>query len=261
MKETDPRQLQRIKIVDDLHAEITGDALGVITKAVKLGKMLKLIKKDVGHGNWEEYVDDNLTISDRQAQKYLRVFENQQKVLDAAQQGLIEGVTSADDYLSNRPSRADLREETAQNDEPVTVEATVERVPDGEQEPVPEREMDPPPAPNPTRITKADAANAVDYFEALEPVATQIEYSQMGLAKMRNGRGMMPSALNYFRINLGLFRTYVDSWKPENRKPCPICNGTKNVASGDGTGPNVTCNNCIDGKVGWYKELKEAGLE
>lgn len=56
----------------------------LIERYVTLGRLINKAKKEVAHGQWDRWIQDNLPFSIRQSQKYVRVFKNRKKLIDAA---------------------------------------------------------------------------------------------------------------------------------------------------------------------------------
>jgi hypothetical protein len=107
------------------------------------------------------------------------------------------------------------------------------------------------------KITKFLFENALDetnYWSGLALAARQLKAVTDSLG--RNTNPSSPVALLTFIQNMKQMTQLLVSWKPENLEDCEKCNGTKEIPiEGEGISPGATapCDNCIDGKVGWYK--------
>lgn len=61
--------------INKLHNDISSGMKDLIDKAVQIGKLLSQKKKKVKHGEWIPWVKDNLVFNERQAQKYMQLYE------------------------------------------------------------------------------------------------------------------------------------------------------------------------------------------
>jgi hypothetical protein len=59
-----------------LHDEVVCAARMSLPKAIRAGEILLGFKKKAGHGNWLQWLEDNVPFSDRTARNYMRVFEH-----------------------------------------------------------------------------------------------------------------------------------------------------------------------------------------
>jgi len=71
-----------------VRAEI-GAAIGTaIQKAVAVGELLSVAKKEVGHGKWLGWVEVNLQVTSRQASKYIRLYNEREAIPKLADTGI-----------------------------------------------------------------------------------------------------------------------------------------------------------------------------
>lgn len=109
------------------------------------------------------------------------------------------------------------------------------------------------------KVQKFIGENALDesnYWDGMSIAVRQLKAVTKSLT--RNTNPTSPAALLCFIGNMIQMTELIESWKPGKMDDCPVCHGTKKIQV-NGTIPEETapCDNCIDGKTGWYKEYKE----
>lgn len=72
----------KVTLMIELHNEILNSAKTTISKAIELGAMLKEVKKELGHGQFTEWIKNNMPFTDRTARNYMNLSENQ-KLLES----------------------------------------------------------------------------------------------------------------------------------------------------------------------------------
>ena len=95
------------KLADEINAEHAAaeeSARDAVSRAYRAGKLLVKAKQRVGHGNWLGWIDENLTLSKRTAQAYMRV-ASKLPTLPAQQAEHVKGLTLAEMVLLLREPR------------------------------------------------------------------------------------------------------------------------------------------------------------
>jgi hypothetical protein len=92
------------------------------------------------------------------------------------------------------------------------------------------------------------------YIKVLDPLIKNIRAAYKKLANIRNHT--TPVAFSYFVGNLEEMAQRIETWTPKKMSDCPICEGKGFVKAPNNQGgeTEVSCNNCINGKVGAYRE-------
>jgi hypothetical protein len=54
----------------------------VVNRAIVMGDLLNQAKQRVGHGNWAGWLQDNCSLSERTAQRYMNIADNKQKIAE-----------------------------------------------------------------------------------------------------------------------------------------------------------------------------------
>jgi hypothetical protein len=62
------------------HGEVVGAVLHAVMSAIETGKALRVAKKEVGHGNFEDYVTIECHFALRTAQNYMRLAKHEHEV-------------------------------------------------------------------------------------------------------------------------------------------------------------------------------------
>ena len=70
--------------INALHNEIESLLNQGINKAIERGQLLTAKKAELQHGEFGKWITDNLIFSDRTARNYMRLFENKDKAITAA---------------------------------------------------------------------------------------------------------------------------------------------------------------------------------
>jgi len=66
--------------INSLHNKIVEGAKNVLADIVEIGEMLTKVKEMTKHGDFIGWVERNLTFSPRTAQRYMKVYENREKI-------------------------------------------------------------------------------------------------------------------------------------------------------------------------------------
>lgn len=69
--------------ITELHNEIIENFKNSLQKGIQIGGLLAEQKEKLKHGQWMPWVKNNLPFSARMAQNYMRLYDNQDKVLEA----------------------------------------------------------------------------------------------------------------------------------------------------------------------------------
>jgi Protein of unknown function (DUF3102) len=81
MTEKDEQSL--IAEIKKLHSELQGLATGAFDRVIRIGELLLSVKSALGHGRWLLWLESNVSFSERTAQNYMRVFQNQARLKSA----------------------------------------------------------------------------------------------------------------------------------------------------------------------------------
>jgi len=76
-------QQTEINEITRLHNEIEESLRMSLQKAIRIGELLSKAKDELKHGEFIPWIEKNLSFTDRTARRYIRIFENQDKVLQA----------------------------------------------------------------------------------------------------------------------------------------------------------------------------------
>jgi len=86
-----------IQEINHLHGEIFGAVRMTLDKAIRIGELLVKCKADIPHGEWMQWMKDNLEFSRFSAERYMKVYEHKAEVkmssllnLWEAEQALVE---------------------------------------------------------------------------------------------------------------------------------------------------------------------------
>ena len=63
-----------------MHEEFKNFLVYGLRKAIEIGDLLKKQKSELSHGDWANWIQDNLTFGDRQARKYMQIYRSQDKL-------------------------------------------------------------------------------------------------------------------------------------------------------------------------------------
>jgi hypothetical protein len=134
-------------LVTKIKAEFTAmkeAARNVVRRAIAVGEYLNQAKAKVEHGKWGQWLKDNFGMTDRSAQRYMKLADNKQRIEDHIRKtdtvsdlsfnkamGLIksssEGSGKSDGKRNGSGSGANPEADSASNDEeePITAKADV----------------------------------------------------------------------------------------------------------------------------------------
>jgi hypothetical protein len=104
------------------HAACMASAQDAVTRAIEVGRLLARAKEQVQHGGWEPWVEANCVFGIREAQRYMRAYQNRStlegpKATRVSHLDSLRGVMEA---LSAPPDRDDDDGDTRQRCIPVT---------------------------------------------------------------------------------------------------------------------------------------------
>ena len=69
--------------INILHSELIGMLTKSLHKAAEIGRLLTEKKGELRHGEFTNWIRDNLTFTDRTARNYIRLFDNREKIAGA----------------------------------------------------------------------------------------------------------------------------------------------------------------------------------
>lgn len=107
---------QRVKEIVKLHNEVEKLLRTSLEKAIKIGELLTQQKEEVGHGNWGDWLKDNVPFTWASANNYMKVYKQR----DQLKLQTICNLTEAYNAL-NRPEKqpkAEDKKEPKAADEP-----------------------------------------------------------------------------------------------------------------------------------------------
>lgn len=76
-------KINTAKKINELHDSLMGQLKRTIETAIEIGQLLTEKKAELKHGEFGQWIQDNLVFTDRTAQRYIKLFENKEKVLQA----------------------------------------------------------------------------------------------------------------------------------------------------------------------------------
>ncbi|MBW8015101.1 MAG: DUF3102 domain-containing protein, partial [Planctomycetes bacterium] len=80
------------KKVNDIHSEVLNDLKGIFIKAIEIGEILLNQKDALKHGQWHDWIDNQLDIGPRQAQNYIRIYICREEVQEAMEELAESGI-------------------------------------------------------------------------------------------------------------------------------------------------------------------------
>jgi len=83
-----------------LHQEIKELLQDSLEKAFRIGEILAEYKRDLKHGEFIGWVNENLPFGDRQARNYMRLYLNRDELREAAKRQLVSDLKSGIQYLA-----------------------------------------------------------------------------------------------------------------------------------------------------------------
>jgi len=187
--------------------------------AIEIGEELAKVKASMDYGDYTPWCEENLTFSMRQAQVYMQVAENKEKVDDATSlSGALEMI---------RPEKDEELH--------IYVSSAVEEV---EQEP-----------PKIKPVKKIDGAYW--YWHDLDRLSTEMIRIYEKLAPKRGHK--TPLGLGAVIGNIRQMANTLRTWDPIEMAKCEFCEGTKQI---EVEGKMTTCKYCINGKGGSSRPTK-----
>lgn len=112
---------QKVDEIRQLHQMNQKDILdlsnNILSRAIRIGELLVELKSERKHGNWEEWIVSNLPFGERQAQKYIRVYKQQDK-LKANSEFAFDSLNSISKYLAN-PNLENMEDKKIAKDKPL----------------------------------------------------------------------------------------------------------------------------------------------
>lgn len=108
-----------VKKITNLYKAVSENMQDSLEKLSEIGKLLTEQKENTEHGKFTEWVEKNLPFGIRQAQKYMRLFENGNLLINANSNSLLE-INSLEDSLkliSNPKGKSDSYNESKEHTE------------------------------------------------------------------------------------------------------------------------------------------------
>jgi hypothetical protein len=98
--------------INRLHSEIVASVRTTLEKAIRIGELLSVAKEQTAHSHWTEWVQANLEFSERTASRYMRVYQNR----DRLKSDSVSDLTSAYALLAaaRKPPEQSFLERTRQ---------------------------------------------------------------------------------------------------------------------------------------------------
>ena len=87
-----------VKKIKNLYKAVSENVQDSLEKLSEIGRLLSEQKENTEHGKFTEWVEKNLPFGIRQAQKYMRLFENGNLLINANSNSLLE-INSLEDSL------------------------------------------------------------------------------------------------------------------------------------------------------------------
>lgn len=81
MKSKDAIQKNRIQEITELHNQISSLLLTALEKGIRIGELLTEQKKELPHGQFGQWIEDNLPFAIRTCQEYMKLYENRELLL------------------------------------------------------------------------------------------------------------------------------------------------------------------------------------
>jgi hypothetical protein len=95
--------------INDAHAEAERSLRASVEHAIRAGELLLKAKRSVGHGTWSQWLQDNITFSDRLAQAYMRLarlpLEKRNAVADLPLRDALSAIRSREEQVSRAKER------------------------------------------------------------------------------------------------------------------------------------------------------------
>ncbi len=100
----EPKLASLAEQIRDEHAKAVGSARDAITHAIAAGKLLLVAKATVAHGQWLPWLRANCDLSERQAQRLIRVAQKAPALLEANTSRVSDLSLSAALHLLSKPA-------------------------------------------------------------------------------------------------------------------------------------------------------------
>lgn len=86
--------------INRLHEEISGATEPVLVKAIRIGELLTLRRKELAHGEWLPWIKANLSFSQPTASRYIRLYDNRAKLITMNNLALSEALEMTEKKFS-----------------------------------------------------------------------------------------------------------------------------------------------------------------
>jgi hypothetical protein len=105
--------MNRSQEIKRLHQEIYGELRTTIQKAIRIGELLTEQKAELVHGEWEDWMRENLPFSRATACNYMHLYKNREAVKTLKLSGLSKAYKRL--YGVAKKSKRDKKKKSAEN--------------------------------------------------------------------------------------------------------------------------------------------------
>ena len=220
------REIQRLEItkiteeINSLQNDIINNTRNILANIIEIGKRLTEVKNFLPHGAFQSWVETELEITPRTAQRYMKVYEHREQIESVD----IEKLSDAYKLLEKpkNDTRVAFDEELQEEELP--------EIPSDEQ---------------PKQKQKKKQTTEYEYWKYLKPLIEYMIKTYEVLASTRTHT--TPVALGDMFGNIKEMALRLDTWDPSALRICPKCGGDGVIIE---NGKQVKCEYCINGKVG-----------
>lgn len=247
---------KRVKTLKDLiskaHEDFMHSMKDTLENGIKAGEYLIELKETLEHGEFIEWVNNNLPFTERTAQKYMRIARNQDKLQEKGARLLSEAYNAVNDQ--KKPNYRDTYKESEtiiNNDDAFDEEIDDDFLKMKDEEILKQ-------SAEPSNGKKPEQQKDVySYWTDLQKLISGMNYMYRRLSQQRNSK--TPRYLGYMIGNIKEMAERLETWDPDVMSDCPECDGTNKIAVQDQNGniESQVCPYCVNGKVGSYKITKK----
>lgn len=222
--------------IEKAHKEFLESVKTSLDKAVYVGEQLILVKENLEHGKFLGWMEENISFSERTAQKYMRIARKQ----DVIEEKGAKMISEAYESITN-PREEENYHKRYQEAEDL--------LPDDLEDEGEDVDFVPPGPENAPEIDK----DVYKYWQILQKIIRALRWSYSRLAPQRDGN--TPKSLGYLIGNISEMADRLEQWNPEKLEDCGECLGSGWVKAQDQYGnlSDTPCPFCIGGKSGPFK--------